>query len=346
MAADDFAILVGITQYKGLGDLKGPEGDALRFRDWLVDPAGGAVPPEHVQLIVTSAFHPPDPPSADDAEPASTRFERALRRVIAPGGGMPQGRIGRRLYLYFSGHGFTTRERPEAALYTARATLSFPDQIAGTRYLEILKSAALFEELVLVMDCCRTLEMMSVVAPPVLALMDDPVGAHGVKAFIAYGAPNGLLARERPLGPDGRVEGLLTHALLAALRLAKADEQGRITGPIVKDYIRNHWPELTQGDAIEEPEINVTHAENLVFAERSAAATPLTRVVLEAQSEPREGEVAIEDRPRSVAARVRLTQGRGEARLAPGFYKAVFDAAGRTKIFEVIGEQVDVRLDA
>lgn len=346
MAADDFAILVGITQYKGLGDLKGPEGDAVRFREWLIDPAGGAVPEEHVHLIVTSRFHPPDPPSVDDAEPTSDRFERALRQVIAPDGGMPQGRVGRRLYLYFSGHGFTTRERPEAALYTARATPVFPKQIPGTRYLETLKSAALFEELVLVMDCCRTLEMLAQIAPPGLILMDDPVGAKGVKAFIAYGAPNGLLAREKPLGPDGRVEGILTHALLAALRLATPDAEGHVTGPIVKDYIRNHWPELTQGDAIEEPEINVTHAESLVFVERSADATPLTRVVLEAQGEPREGEVAIEDRPKSIAARVRLTQGRGEARLAPGFYKAVFEAAGRTKIFEVIGEQVDVRLDA
>jgi hypothetical protein len=214
MATEDFAILVGITRYMGLGNLQGPEGDAQRFRDWLIDPEGGAVPADHVHLIVTSGF--PDAPSVDDAEPASIRFDRALRQVLAPGGGAPKEHIGRRLYLYFSGHGFTTRDRPEAALYTARATLSFPEQIAGTRYLDILKSAALFDELVLVMDCCRTLEMLSVIAPPLLNLMDDPVGASGVKAFIAYGAPNGLLAREKPLTPGGPVEGLLTHALLAA----------------------------------------------------------------------------------------------------------------------------------
>jgi len=341
MAANDYAILVGITRYMGLGDLQGPEGDARRFRDWLLDPQGGAVPEDHVQLIVTSGF--PAPPSVDDAEPAATRFDRALRQILAPGGA-PQEHVGRRLYLYFSGYGFTTRDRPEAALYTARATLTFPDQIAGTRYLDILKSAALFDELVLVMDCCRTLEMMSVIAQPLLNLMDDPVGANGVKAFIAYGAPNGLPAREKPLTPGGPVEGLLTHALLAALRSAKADAQGRVTGPLVKDYVRNHWTELTQGDAIEEPEINVTHAADLALVER--AVDPLTRVVVESQSEPRNGEVVIEDRPQSVVARIQLAEGHGEARLAPGFYKAVFAAAGRAKMFEVIGDQVDVRLDA
>jgi hypothetical protein len=343
MATNDYAILVGITRYLGLGDLQGPEGDARRFRDWLIDPQGGAVPDDHVHLIVTSGF--PDPASVDDAEPASIRFDRALRQILAPGGGAPQDHAGRRLYLYFSGHGFTTLDRPEAALYTARATLSFPEQIAGTRYLDILKSAALFDELVLVMDCCRTLEMMSVIAQPLLSLMADPVGANGVKAFIAYGAPNGMMAREKPLTPGGPVEGLLTHALLAALRLAKSDAQGRVTGPIVKDYIRTHWTELTQGDSsIEEPEINVTYATDLAFVER--AADPLTRVVVETQSDPRDGEVVIEDRPQSVAARVHLVQGHGEARLVPGFYNAVFAAAGLSRLFSVIGDQVNVRLDA
>jgi hypothetical protein len=68
--------------------------------------------------------------------------------------------------------------------------------------------------------------------------------------------------------------------------------------------------------------------------------------VVESQEEPRDGEVVIEDRPQSVAVRIQLAQGHGEAHLPPGFYKAVFAAAGRSKVFEVIGGQVNVRLDA
>lgn len=341
MAADDYAILVGITRYPVLGNLQGAEGDARRFCEWLIDPAGGGVPPENVQLIVTSDFHPPEPSSVEDAEPADNRFRRALNRIILPHG-MPREQAGRRLYLYFSGHGFTTTERPEAALYTAPASLNSPEQIAGTRYLEKLKGAALFEELVLVMDCCRTMEMMSQIVQPILTLMPNPVRSNKVKVFKAYGAPNGLQARERLFEPEGRVEGILTHALLAALRQAQGDELGRVTGPQIKGHILNSWKELTRDVPAELPEIDVTFAGDLIFAER--AETALTRVVLEAQGEPREGEVVIEDRPRSVAARVQLALGRGEARLAPGFYKAIF--AGTVKIFEVLGPQVEVRLDA
>lgn len=342
MAADDYAILVGITRYPVLGDLQGAEGDARRFREWLLDPAGGAVPESNVQLIVTSNYHPPEPPAVEEAEPADNRFRQALNRIILPGG-LPRERAGRRLYLYFSGHGFTTTERPEAALYTAPASLSSPEQIAGTRYLEKLHGAALFEELVLVMDCCRTMEMMSQIVQPILNLMPNPARAQQVKVLKVYGAPNGLQARERFFETEGRVEGILTHALLAALRQAEGDAQGRVTGPQIKGHILNGWKELTRGVHAELPEIDVTFAGDLVFAER--AESPLTRVLLEAQGEPRDGEVVIEDRPRSVAARVQLALGRGEARLAPGFYKAIFAAAGVAKVFEVLGSQVEVRLD-
>lgn len=341
MAADDYAILVGITLYPFLGDLQGAEGDAKRFREWLIDPMGGAVPPENVQLIVTSDFHPPNPSCVEDAEPAQDRFERAIRKLTIPGG-IQRDRAGRRLYLYFSGHGFTTTKRPEAALYAASATFNAAEQIAGTRYLDRLKGAALFEELVLVMDCCRTEETMAEIFDPRLTLVTNTLRADRVKVFKAYGAPNGLPARERLFQPEGRVEGILTHALLAALRQAEGDAQGRVTGPQIKDHILNSWQELTRDVPAELPEIDVTHAAELVFAERTVS--PLTRVMLEARNEPREGEVVIEDRPRSVAARVQLALGKGEAHLVPGFYKAIF--AGTVKMFEVLGPQVEVHLDA
>lgn len=343
MAANDYAILVGITRYPGLGDLQGAEGDARRFRDWLVDPEGGAVPPENVELIVTSRFHPPEPACVEEAEPADIHFERALRKLTMPGG-IPRRQVGRRLYLYFSGHGFTTMKRPEAALYVASATLSSPDQIAGTQYLEILKAAALFDELVLVMDCCRTLEMLSQISPPHLIFEHHPTRANQVKAFLAYGAPNGLQARERFFEQEGRVEGILTHALLDALRRAKGDAQGRVTGPQIKSEILTSWAELTRDVPAALPEIDITHAEDLIFATRPVA--PLTEVILETRKEPHEGEVVILNGGLTETMRVQLALGRAETRLARGLYKAILPVAGREKLFQVQGTRVEVSLDA
>ena len=58
MAADDWAIVVGINAYPGLSEAVGAEDDARAFRDWLADPDGGDLVPDndHVKLIVT--YHP------------------------------------------------------------------------------------------------------------------------------------------------------------------------------------------------------------------------------------------------------------------------------------------------
>lgn len=339
MAADDYAILVGITRYPVLGDLQGAEGDACRFREWLIDPAGGAVPLENVHLIVTSNFHPPEPASVEEAGPADSQFKRILNRIILSNGAQRE-RAGRRLYLYFSGHGFTTTERPEAALYTAPATLSSPEQIAGTRYLEKLQGAALFEELVLVMDCCRTMEVMSQIVQPVLNLLPNPARANQVRVFKAYGAPNGLLARERRFEPEGRVEGILTHALLAALRQAEGDTHGRVTGPQIKGHILNRWKELTRDIPAAQPEIDVTHAEELVFAERP---TPRVHLVAEAADALTEV-ILIDHKLRRVAAGVGSLEGDFE----PSFYKIKVAAGGRfdEQLIELAPGQETVRFKA
>ncbi len=45
MAVDDRGIVVGISQYPGIAELKGPEHDAQEFYDWLTSSKGGDVPP-------------------------------------------------------------------------------------------------------------------------------------------------------------------------------------------------------------------------------------------------------------------------------------------------------------
>src|SRR4029450_737092 len=94
MAADDYAIVVGITKYPGLGvspddpaDLKGSERDALEVANWLKAKDGGDLPddPHHVNLICTSDFQ--SEPTATQGEPQQQRLRDAFHALVEAGKG-------------------------------------------------------------------------------------------------------------------------------------------------------------------------------------------------------------------------------------------------------------------
>ena len=73
MSKQDHAVVVGITNYPSLSQLKGPENDAKAFRDWLVDKDGGAIPKGNVSCILSSQFaETNDPRIATAPNPLST----------------------------------------------------------------------------------------------------------------------------------------------------------------------------------------------------------------------------------------------------------------------------------
>ena len=111
MALPDFALVVGIDSYPGLGALKGAEADASDFWTWVTDPAGGNVNPQFACRIVSSQFTPP-PASADLAKPVKAQIEEFFTMVSNEASKNNQAGLGiaagRRLYLFFSGHGFSS----------------------------------------------------------------------------------------------------------------------------------------------------------------------------------------------------------------------------------------------
>ena len=102
----DFAVVVGVARYPELSaegvavDLDGPNNDALAVRDWLVDPNGGRLEPANVRMVRSADFEPIDPL---DPQPARGRIERELKWIEQ----QTEAAAGNRLYLYFSGHGFS-----------------------------------------------------------------------------------------------------------------------------------------------------------------------------------------------------------------------------------------------
>ncbi|MGH8065960.1 MAG: hypothetical protein ACRERE_12170 [Candidatus Entotheonellia bacterium] len=257
MANDDWAIVVGIQRYPDLGDLGGPENDATAFYNWLVSPTGGAVPQDHVALILSSHYRPPFP-SASKAEPTTQHVQQAFDALgdvaIAnqdQGDGL---RVGRRLYIYLSGHGCEPQVE-EAVLLMANATkVRAGHHIPGKPYANWFYRAGYFDEVVLLMDCCRErYPRVPLSVPPYIDLTAPDAVDRG-RRFYGFGTKWSRLSRERTM-PDGKVRGVFTTALLAGLEGAASDPNGRITAASLASYLYNGMKAFLGPEDLQDPEV-------------------------------------------------------------------------------------------
>ena len=268
MATTDWALSVGVRIYPGLGDLDGPENDAGAFHEWVTSPAGGDVPAAQAKLILSSQFGPPFP-SPKDAAPTPgqiQRFFEDLDDLATANDQKGEGMIvGRRLYLYFAGHGFAPTST-ETALLMANATRTrVSHHIPGRSYADWLYRAGYFKEVLLFMDCCRESYPQ---VPVNNFLFTDRTGAEFDQAqdrertFYAFATKWSRLSREKALA-DGKTRGIFTATLLEGLRGAAADRAagGKITTLSLKSYLYNNMKALLNDadranpDIPKEPEV-------------------------------------------------------------------------------------------
>lgn len=358
MACNDYALVVGISKYPALGDLSGPENDARDFRDWLIDPGGGNVPEGNVSLILSSD-HPP-PASPLEAKPGISEVTLVLDRYVERG--MENGTVGRRLYLYFAGHGFAP-ELEDAALFMANAAKGRTGyHITGRPYANWFRKAAFFSEVVLLMDCCRDNYKR---ARPQLPPYEDISATTPAERFYAFATQWSRKAREGPWGSGGTPRGIFTLALLDALRGgAPRDANGQVSGADLESYvinsIRSNTKAFAEGEERPDPEFDFNHAVGFKFnapAGEAACNPPKPVMSLPFPVAIRVSRYAVRVADDADPARTFvLTDGIGaaiaeEARWiwridTPGIYKVTRDD-GASKIFEVIGEQetIDVRID-
>jgi Caspase domain len=233
---DQYAILVAINRYPGLSDLKGPENDAEAFKEWLLDENGGNIKAEHIETICSSQFAVTTEP--DDANPSETQFKKALNRWVKPNGDWA-GRVGKRLYLFFAGHGFTTGSISDPALFTAQAQLGDTAHIAGFRYASKIQNAGFFDEIILLMDCCQDVLKAAQVSEPTWSPPDNK-SSSSVKFMQAYGAPRGRRAFETP-DTNNSVHGYFSSVLVEALKTAPADSDYYVTARAVNDKFSDIW---------------------------------------------------------------------------------------------------------
>lgn len=242
MNPDDYAILVGINHYPELGegnspvDLQGPQNDVQAVRGWLLDPAGGGFPD------ATNIFHiEPATTPTGSAEPTAEQLDGLISKLDDIAQANKKARkgmqVGRRLYIYMSGHGFSPG-RQRACLFTADAKERLGLNVHATGWLNWLQDAGYFREFVLWMDACMNrVSFVQPHDPPLpLAASSSPPRA----SFVAFAAQRSLKAVETVVPEDAnRTHGVFTWTLLEGLRGAAADANGRVTGRSLADWVRN-----------------------------------------------------------------------------------------------------------
>lgn len=323
MAPEDHAIVVGIRIYPGMSSLQGPCNDAEAFRAWLSRPDGGNVKAAKIRFLVTDQFPPPT--GVANARPLADEIHALFRPLVSKGA--IDGRQGRRLYIYMAGHGFSDpQDMDTAALYAANAQLTFPLHVAGTAYAEWFRRQATFDEIVLIMDCCRATTPMNEIVPPQLPTLSGSAQAKNVRTFYAYATCWSGVARERRF--SGAVRGIFTHALLDAFDNALPGHAQRVTGTAISDYVHNsHY-------FVNPPDIKLNPIKDVVFAVRQRAATLQVRL----RVNPFEGgeHVVVTDTDGTVVFEAGpLTTDTVTVDEPAGFYKAAVKGTSRSTLFEI-----------
>jgi Caspase domain len=218
-----FAVVVGIDEYADQGArLLGAVGDALAMCEWLVKPAdalspsaaGGGVPPANVRLLISRGpvSTPPSPALAalGIKEMAAKRADIlvAVQRLLAE---HPDG--GERLYVYFSGHGFSSgaNARLESAIACADFTVNDPSLSFTLQSLYELFRASAFREQFFFIDACR-----------------NPLFPPGT-SFDA-----GTIRRNAPDPTRRPVEQFVFHATAPGARSQETGERGAFTGELLR----------------------------------------------------------------------------------------------------------------
>ena len=341
MTLPDFAVVVGIQAYQQFGPgrtaapLQAPVRNATAVRDWLVGKGGVT---DHA-LIVDSADA-----AGNVTEPTKAKIEAALHRLASLAEQQSErlgSLIGRRLYLYMSGHGWSPGVQ-QSCLFAADASLHQTWNVHATGWLRWFQDAAYFREFVLWMDCC--MDRFSSFPPGSVDKPAVPGRLTPGPTFVAFAAPRPLKAAEVFNPTNGQPDGVFTWALLDGLEGAAADVNGRVTGRSLADWLRQstlaRLPEAARRefDIAKETEI-INESSELIFARE--VAPKRFRVRLTANPMPITGSIVIfAGSPLREECRAAATGGVIDLDLTPGLYHAEHDLDDLAANFEIVCDRV------
>jgi len=339
----DHAVVVGINEYPHLRTLKGAVNDACFFYQWLIEPDGGGLDYQNVRLFVDPQSNLPEwidknavtPPTRDAISGVLIKLieHRALNAKPA----------GRRLYLFFAGHGVTPwMDRNEVALLMSNAhALALDRHVPGRGPADAIRYNEVFKEIVLFMDCCRDHSLNCPMNPFGFQMLVERGLRQEARRCYAFATRWSHQAREAelpiPYGEGTAAQGRFTHALLEGLRTARRAD-GVIDARSLERFVTERTLALAGQINYQKPEFNTD--EGISFG-RSRSVRVLVSI-------PEGFRLWVED-GHLQNVEVTLTNGSDglEFKLPAGLYRFSLiskqDSTDvRRELREVVGEVIDV----
>ena len=238
MANDnDYGIVIGIQHYKGsVGQLSGPHADAQQFKEWLVNPKGGNLPAKNVKILKSTKTYAPIKDDIDDW------LSELLENLNI------SAKRGRRLYLYFSGHGIASSANNSALLLPKWSHSNRQYGLSSESYLEQLINTGTFAEIYIFMDCCRN-RIANVLGSAPYFSSAKP-SSRSCEYLIFYSSEFDNLSYEGNVPSaanslnDLLPRGLFTEILMAGLNGAAADKDGILNIDSLIKYVKRALPQL------------------------------------------------------------------------------------------------------
>jgi hypothetical protein len=275
---EDFAIVIGITYPDAsLAGLTGTLRDAAAFTEWLLDPEGGNVPKKNIRAVLS----PEKQRSLTNARPLQDKIDDELKKIGVNGTRKP---IGRRLYFYFSGHGFGPKPSDICMLLAGATSTELNLNISLSLYRDFFRNTSYFEEVLYILDCCRD------PTPPVLGFSPGPprftpssaTPAGLVSDAILAAAANGKKSHEMIDPRIRRRRGLFTMALLDVLQnTVGVDPRGQHTAFNLQQNLRKRVNEIVSHNRLKGVEqlptldISDHRGTNLVLAKPPITPVPV-----------------------------------------------------------------------
>jgi hypothetical protein len=227
----DFAVVIGVDDYKQLPPLKGPINDANAFKAWLLNPAGGDVPEANCKFI----------PSTHPYRPIQDEIDDALEEIIMLNDGSF-----RRFYFFFAGHGIGISWDANGLCLPKWSEVQRNYALSSKGYVDYIVGSSIFQEIYFFLDCCR---LRAINANPMIPRLGNirPRGG-GIPSVVIYASPFENAAGEAPSDEESGslVRGFFSQALVEGLSGAAAGISGNITVKDLIDFTRQRTTELAK----------------------------------------------------------------------------------------------------
>jgi hypothetical protein len=209
--------------------------------------------------------------------------------------------------------------------------------IPGRLYARWFITAAFFDEVVLLMDCCRDDYPRARMYTPPWEEIRTPRAAE-VRYLYAFATEWSRKSREKlfPEGNEEQVQGLFTRSILAGLSGQARDEQARITTASLKKFVLNHLPGLLEKDERQEPKFEFN--DEIVFLENLPLMRTQVRIAF--QQPDKDGQVVLFGPTRQFLGQHSAQDGTWKISLEQGMHELFSLNTCRQTFFEVLGGEI------